>query len=205
MTCRGLLRAARRFRTEGSGVAAIEFAFVAPVIAMFMMGVGDLLYNTYANSILLGAVQKAGRDATLQANASTTATATIDTQVMNQVRKVAPAATYLSTRESYSSFSNVDLPEPFQDKAGGTTGVYDAGIDCFTDMNGNGTRDLDGGKSGVGGASDIAQYKITVTFPRLFPVAKILGFSADVSLTAETLLKNQPYAGQTVSTATVCP
>lgn len=201
----GIARAVRRFHRDRRGVAAIEFGIAAPIICMFMMGMGDLLYNTYANSILLGAVQKAGRDATLQANATTGAVTTIDATVMGLVRKVVPAATYVSTRESYSSFSNVDKPEPFQDKAGGTAGVYDAGIDCFTDINGNGSWDADGGKAGVGGANDVAQYKITVTYPRIFPVAKMLGFPADVTLQAETLLKNQPYAGQTITSATVCP
>jgi hypothetical protein len=174
---------------------------------MFMMGVGDLLYNTYTQSILIGAVQKAGRDATLEANASTTATTALDAAVMTLVRKVAPSATYVSVRESYSSFSNVDKPEPFQDKTGtgARTGVYDAGIDCFTDLNGNDTYDVDGGRTGVGGASDVAQYKITVSYPRLFPVATFLGSSATASISAQTLLKNQPYAGQVITAETICP
>jgi Flp pilus assembly protein TadG len=202
-----LARSTRRLKRDRQGVAAIEFGFVAPVLAMFMMGIGDLIYTTYVQSILVGAVQKAGRDATLQANATTAATNEIDAAVMVLVRKVSPNATYVSTRESYSSFSNVDKPEPFEDKSGpgATTGVYDAGIDCFTDLNGNDTYDLDGGRSGVGGANDIAQYKITVTIPRLFPVATLLGFPTHATAAAETLLKNQPYAGQVITAETVCP
>jgi Flp pilus assembly pilin Flp len=204
---RNIALSSKRLSRETCGVAAIEFGMVAPVLAMFMMGIGDLLYTTYAQAILTGAVQKAGRDATLQANATTTATDNIDTTVMNLVKKVAPRATYFSTRESYSSFSNVDKPEPFEDKTGtgARTGVYDAGIDCFTDLNGNDAYDLDGGRGGVGGANDVAQYKITVTLPRVFPVAKLLGFSPNATLTAQTLLKNQPYAGQVITAETVCP
>lgn len=202
---RGFDNAARNLWRERTGAAAIEFGMVAPVMLLLMMGMGDLLYGFYANSILIGAVQKAGRDATLQINASTTATTAIDGKVMTSVKQIAPAATYVSTRQSYSSFANVDKPEPFTDKTGGTAGKYDVGIDCFTDLNGNNTYDTDGGKNGVGGASDVAQYGITITYPRIFPVAKLLGWGANGTLTATTLLKNQPYAAQTVSAVQVCP
>lgn len=190
---------------DRSGAAAMEFGLVAPVMALFMMGIGDLLYGTYAQSILIGAVQKAGRDATLQQNTTSTATTNIDSAVMTMVRSVAPAATYVSTRENYTTFSLVDKPEPFVDSATtGTVGVRDPG-ECFTDMNGNGTWDADGGRIGVGGASDVAQYSISVTYPRVFPVAKLLGWGASATITAQTLLKNQPYAAQSTSTpATIC-
>lgn len=197
----GLLAAVR----DSSGAAAVEFAIVAPVMVVFMMGIGDLLYGTYAHSILLGAVQKAGRDATLQQNTSSTATTGIDNQVMTSVRRVAPAATFISSRENYTTFALVDKPEPFTDNpTTGTVGVRDPG-ECFSDTNGNGTWDADGARAGVGGASDVAQYKITITYPRIFPVAKLLGWGSMVSITAQTLLKNQPYAAQASSAPqTIC-
>lgn len=190
---------------DRSGVAAVEFAIVAPVMALFMMGIGDLLYGVYANSILLGAVQKAGRDATLQQNTSSTATTAIDNQVMASVRRVAPAATFISSRENYTTFALVDKPEPFTDSSTtGTVGVRDPG-ECFSDTNGNGTWDADGARSGVGGASDVAQYTITINYPRVFPVARLLGWGSRASITAQTLLKNQPYAAQASSAPqTIC-
>lgn len=180
----------------------MEFAFVAPTLALFFMGVGDLLYGTYTNSILIGAVQKAGRDATLQQNTTSTATTTIDTQVMTVVRGVAPAATFVSSRQNYTTFSSVDKPESFTD--GNGNGVRDPG-ECFVDTNGNGSWDADGGRTGVGGASDVAQYTITITYPHVFPVARLLGWGANGTLTAQTLLKNQPYAAQSSpAPSTIC-
>lgn len=191
-------------RSNRRGAAAIEFAMVAPVLVVFMMGIGDLLYGIYVRSIVLGAVQKAGRDATLQSNASTTATDAIDADVMTMVKRVAPKATYVSTRENYTTFSNVDKPEPFTDKAGGTAGKYDPG-ECFSDTNGNGIWSADGSRVGVGGANDVAQYTITVTYPRVFPVANLLGWGTTGAVTAQTVMKNQPYAAQASSTAaTIC-
>lgn len=190
---------------DRSGVAAMEFGLVAPVMALFMMGIGDLLYGIYAQSILMGAVQKAGRDATLQQNTTAAATLAIDTAVMTMVKSMAPAATYVSTRENYTTFSLVDKPEPFTDSTTtGTVGVRDAG-ECYSDINGNGQWDADASRTGVGGASDVAQYTISVTYPRVFPVAKLLGWSANSTISAQTLLKNQPYAAQATSTAaTIC-
>lgn len=187
---------------DRSGVAAIEFGIIAPVMALFMMGIGDLLYGAYTRSIVMGAVQKAGRDATLQQNTSSTSTTAIDTQVMTLVKKVAPAATYVSTRENYTSFSNVDKPEPFVDSNG--NGIREVG-ECYTDVNGNSQWDADMARTGVGGASDIAQYTITVTYPRVFPMARLMGWGANASIVAQTVLKNQPYAAQSSSSpSTIC-
>lgn len=193
----------RRVRLEDRGAAAVEFALITPVLMMFMMGVGDLLHAIYTRSIVVGAVQKAGRDGTIQNRGSATATAALDAKVMNIVRQAAPNATFVSTRQNYANFSNVDKPEPHTDKVGGRTGQYDPG-ECFSDTNGNGSWDADGGRTGVGGANDIAQYTITVTYPRLFPVPG-LTWGANGTITASTILKNQPYAAQGAATAvTIC-
>lgn len=193
----------RRLREEPRGAAVVEFAIITPVLFMFMMGIGDLLHAIYTQSIVVGAVQKAGRDGTIQSNASTAATDALDAKVMSMVREVAPNATYVSTRENYANFSNVDKPEPHTDKPGGRTGQYDAG-ECFSDTNGNGRWDSDGGRVGVGGANDIAQYTITVTYPRLFPLPG-LDWGENGTITASTVLKNQPYAAQAAATAlTIC-
>lgn len=192
---RSFLAKLRCLRSDGRGVAAIEFALVAPVLILFMMGIGDLLYGIYVKSIVVGAVQQAGRDNTLQANAEADKTGPIDDNVMNMVRNVAPAATYTSTRLNYSNFSDVSKPEPLSPD-NGVKGAWDANGDCFTDMNNNGIFDSDGGREGSGGANDVTKYTIVVTYPRVFPIAKFLGWSNTASITAETVMKNQPYSGQ---------
>ena len=49
---------------------------------------------------------------------------------------------------------------------------------------------------GQGGAKDVVVYSVTVTYPRLFPVAKLIGLSENVKLNATTVLANQPYGDQ---------
>lgn len=193
----------RRLRPADRGAAAVEFALVAPVLMMSMMGLGNLIHAIYAQSIVVGAVQKAGRDGTIQNKGSAAATAALDAKVMESIRQVAPGATFVSTRQNYANFSNVGKPEPHTDNAGGRTGQYDAG-ECYSDTNGNGSWDADGGRAGVGGANDIAKYTITVTYPRLFPTPG-LNWGANGTITASTVLKNQPYAAQGAATAvTIC-
>jgi Flp pilus assembly protein TadG len=189
----------RRLRADRRGATIIEFAIVTPVMLLMMMGIGDLLYQIYAQSVLTGAVQKAARDSGIEGGAATTTT--IDGVVQSIVKQIAPKATFVSTRKSYDSFSEV-APEPFTDSNG--NGIRDAG-ECFTDENGNNVWDADPGATGQGGASAVTLYTMTATYPRLFPFAKLFGASTTQTISATSLLKNQPYATQTTNTnVTVC-
>lgn len=188
-----------RLRRDRRGATIIEFAIVAPVMMLLMMGLGDLLYQVYAQSVLNGAVQKAARDSGIEGGAANIST--IDGTVQTIARQIAPAATFVPTRKSYDSFAEV-APEPFTDTNG--NGVRNAG-ECFTDMNSNGSWDADPGSTGQGGASAVTLYTMTMTYRRLFPVAGLFGWPATQTISATTLLKNQPYATQvTTASTTIC-
>lgn len=197
-------------REDRRGATIIEFAIVAPVMCLLMMGLGDLLYQEYAQSMLNGAVQKAARDSGIEGASANTARidgAVITTMtplinsLTNSCATTPAAATWCSTRESYDSFTEV-APEPFTDS--NHNGVRDPG-ECFTDVNGNGTWDADPGISGQGGASAVTLYKFSITYPHLFPVDQLFGWPSTQTIVATTLLKNQPYASQTVNAnVTVC-
>lgn len=187
-------RTLRSLRRSSRGVTAVEFAIVAPVMMLMLMGICDLAYQIYAQSILNGALQKAGRDATIQGAANTTTQ--IDGKVKAMIQKIAANATFTVTRKNYDSFS-VIKPEPFTDN--NSNGVRNTG-ECYTDVNGNGQWDQDPGTDGQGGADDVTLYTMTVTYPRLFPVAGFFGWPSTQTISATTLLKNQPYASQTVVT-----
>lgn len=205
-----MIRTLHRLGRDRRGVTIIEFALVLPVMLLMMMGLGDLLYQEYAQSILSGAVQKAARDSGIEGGATTTAA--IDGKVIDMVSIIVKnmtnsctptgtAATWCSTRKTYDSFSEVGTPEPFTDND--KNGVLDKG-DCFTDQNGNGQYDLDPYVNGQGGASATTLYTMSITYPRIFPVAGLFKWPKTQTITATTLLKNQPYASQTNTNATVC-
>lgn len=186
-------------RDDRRGAVLVEFALLTPLMLLILMGLGDMLYQVYTQSILNGELQKAARDSGIEGGAASTST--IDAKVQTMVKKIAPGATFTSTRKSYDSFSEV-APEPFTDTNG--NGVRDPG-ECFTDENGNGTWDQDPGAAGQGGASAVTVYTMTATYPRLFPVAGLFGWPTTQTVSATTLLKNQPYATQTTTAnVTVC-
>lgn len=184
---------------DNRGAAIIEFAIVSPVFLIVIMGFGELSYQAYVRAVLTGAMQKAGRDSTIQGAGARSDE--LDQKVIAMVRTVAKNGTFSWTRKNYAQFGNI-APEAFIDA--NANGIRDPG-ECFSDINANGIWDADPGKSGQGGAGDVAVYSVTVTYPRLFPVGAWLGWSGNQSLTATTTLKNQPYASQaTTAVAKIC-
>ncbi|WCT77479.1 TadE/TadG family type IV pilus assembly protein [Novosphingobium humi] len=190
----------RRLWRDRGGAALVEFALVLPVMLLMGMGLCEMAYQAYMQAILTGAVQKAGRDSTVE-SANTT---TIDNAVLQAVKNINGNAAFVSgypTRKSYASFGYIS-PESFVDSNG--NGVRDPG-ECFTDVNGNGIWDADPGVSGNGGAGDTVLYTVSITYTRLFPLGLWLGWGKTATLSASTILKNQPWAMQaTTAAATVC-
>jgi Flp pilus assembly protein TadG len=194
-----VIRRILALRRDRRGAAIVEFAIIAPVMMLVLMGLGDLSYQIYAQSILNGAMQKAGRDSAIQGGGNNTAV--LDGKVSDMVHRIAANAVIAFTRKNYDSFS-VIKPEPFTDTNG--NGVRNAG-ECYTDINNNLQWDADPGLTGQGGANDVTMYTATVTYPRLFPVAGLFGWPNTLTISATTLLKNQPYATQSVaSPTTIC-
>ena len=192
-----IARLLRRLRADRRGVTVLEFAFVAPPMLFLLMGGSEVVYQAYVQSILDGAIQKAGRDSAIQGGADRADE--LDKQVLEDVRVVAKtAAIEDSDRVYYSSFSNMK-PETFVDK--NKNKKYDLG-ECFDDINENKIWDVDPGRQGQGGANDVATYTLKIRYRRLFPVAPLLGWDSEAVLTARTLLKNQPFASQKVTSVT---
>jgi Flp pilus assembly protein TadG len=185
---------------DRQGGALVEFAMVLPVLLSLAFGLCEATYQGYIQAVLTGSVQQAARASTIEG----ATTATIDASVLTAVRNINRQAAFASgypQRKSYASFGYIS-PESFTDSNG--NGVRDAG-ECFTDVNGNNTWDADPGVSGNGSAGDSVVYVVSVTYPRLFPLAQWLGWGRTATITSSTVLKNQPWSGQTTATvATVC-
>lgn len=204
-----MIRLAHRLGQDRRGATVIEFAIILPTMMVLIMGLSDMLFQQYAQAILSGAVQKAGRDSTLQG----ADTSTVDTKVLSLMSSLlktsspscpaSTAASWCSKRYAYDTFTEV-APEPFTDTDGDT--ICNHG-EPFSDVNANGSWDANPGSTGQGGANSVALYSMTMTYQRLFPVANLLGWSSTATITATTLLKNQPYAAQSISTTITgtCP
>jgi len=195
----GRIRLLRRLKTDRRGVTAVEFGLIAPTFIMMLLGVFDLGYTVYARAILEGAVQKAGRDSSLETGPNSLAV--IDQRIRSFVGPLGYNAEFTFDRQNYRDFADVNRAE--QDDNG--NGVLEEG-ECFIDENNNGTFDQDVGKDGVGGARDVVLYTVHMQYPQRFPLWKFIGGSQTATLTASTVLRNQPYGDQAeASSEPVCP
>ena len=182
------------FRDE-RGVTIVEFALISPVLMLMLMGLLDLAFNMYTTEMLQGAIQTAARNSTIEGASGKYAA--LDATVTTAVRAVAPSATLTFDRRAYSSFTEAGRPEDFTDVD--NDGTCNNG-EPFEDANGNGSWDLDRGKAGFGGARDAVLYTVTVNYQRPFPVAGFIpGQTKDFTLSAVTVLRNQPYGQQSVN------
>jgi Flp pilus assembly pilin Flp len=185
-------------RRDSSGAAIIEFALILPVMSVLLLGTLDLGYRSYVNSIIQGSLHEAARMGTVGG----IPTSAIETRVRDRLRDFSRNATITVTSRSYAEFSGVRTPETIvQDTV--PIGTYNTG-DCFQDFNGNGAFDLDRGRNGMGGAEDVVFFEVTMTYPHIVPVGKLLGWPGNVTVTQNTVLRNQPYAGRNNSVAVVC-
>lgn len=182
-------RALRQLRRDAGGATIVEFALLAPVLVMTLLGLFDIGYNTYTSSVLQGAITKAARGSTIE-GASPTA---LDARVEATVRDIAPNATIVFERTAYTNFADVGAPEDFTDLNG--DGMCNDG-EPFEDANGNGNWDLDRGRAGGGGARDAVLYTVKVSYPRAFPIGKFVGVSNTHETQSSTVLRNQPWGDQ---------
>lgn len=187
-----------RLRRDERGATVVEFAAIAPAMLMLILGLLDMSYNIYTSTLLEGAIQKAGRDATIEG--AETRTMAIDNRMREVVGDLVSNATITIDRRAYANFADVARPEDFTDADG--DGLCGNG-EPFEDANRNGTYDTDRGTAGLGGARDAVLYTVTVEYPRAFPVMGLLGFDETVTAQARTVLRNQPYGDQAESTPLV--
>ena len=192
-----------RLRREQRGVTIIEFAIVCPVLLILLMGLSDLCFQAYLQAVLTGAVQKAARDSALEGNGTEAATTAIDNKVKGAVNGIIKTLVWdKASRQSFGHFADIG-GEYYWDT--NKNNSYDLG-ECFVDTNGSGSWEADPSTAGQGSANAVVVYQMGFNYPRLFPIAKLIGWSDTVHLTSKTVLKNQPYRFQnTADNVKVCP
>jgi hypothetical protein len=154
-------------------------------------------------SVLQGTLFRAARKAAVGDQTSDQ----IDTFVNNELREFKKNATVTITKKSYSAFTGVKVLETITSDTA-PVGTYNAGTDaahpgdCYEDTNNDWKRD-EKGITGLGQSDEIVYYQVSVVYPRVVPLFKFLGFSNTETVTANTVLRNQPYGAQIPSTPSV--
>ncbi|WEK01087.1 MAG: pilus assembly protein [Candidatus Sphingomonas phytovorans] len=190
-----MTRRIRGIYADRRGATVVEFAIVAPVISLLLLGAFDTAHSLYMRSVLQGVVQKVARDSALEAGTVTAQQTVLDNKVRASVKAIANNADITITRRYYRTFSAAAAAqaETWTDTNG--NGTCDAG-EPYQDANNNTYWDGDGGDGGQGGAKDKTVYTVAMTYPRYFPLYRIIGGSNTTNITASTVLANQPYGDQ---------
>ena len=183
----------KRLGRGEDGIAALEFAFIAPVLLLLVMGTVEVGLMMTAQVMMESATYTASRlGKTGYVEKNKTREATIRAEIARVGGVIMDPNKILVTSFSYKDFNEVEQPEPFVDA--NKNGKRDNG-ENFTDVNGNGKYDLDRGVSGQGAASNIVVYTSTYSWELFTPmISYVLGTNGKVIISARAVVKNEPYS-----------
>lgn len=181
---------ARRLAIADDGATIVEFAIVAPVFLVLLLGIFDIGQMAYGKAVLNGVVEKAARSSSLETGDTTVA----DNMVKAAVRPVLPNGTVSTSRQSYYDFADINRKEKWTDTNG--NGTCDNN-ENYVDENRSGAWEPNVGKTGNGSAGDVVLYTVTVTYKPIFTARWFSTNNVNRTLTAVGVRKNQPFANQT--------
>lgn len=187
-----------RLLADRKGATAVEFALVLVPLCIALLGFLDLGYRSYLRSVLQGGLNDVARKASVESPKFESDADSLEERVhdalIEKMGGLAAGGTYEVEATNYYDFAGVGKPERLvTDK--NKNGSYDDG-DCWLDTSANGSFDTDSGSAGIGGASDVVFYEVTLTTPRIVPLGGLLGISDDMVVKAKTAIRSQPYADQ---------
>lgn len=189
-----------RLRDDRRGASIMEFGLILTPLLVLLMGGVDLGYQAYVRTVALGAAEGASRRVLLEGADE----AAIETETRTQIKRVIGNATVDVTTGSFYRYGNIDMLERLTVDLNGNgeldgpvdtdgNGVPDKS-DCWEDIDNNGVRNVvRAGAQGIGGADDIIKSTVTVTYPRLSPVWRLLGIGDTAKVIVATMVRRQPY------------
>jgi Flp pilus assembly pilin Flp len=185
-------RTYRGFMRNREGSTVIEFAIIAPLLFLLLVGTVETGLVLFANSVLEGATSVGSR---IGKSGFTVAGQTREQYIRSKVVQLSggiirPNLLTVTTL-SYKSFDNIGKPEPCltASPCNGVPGVN------FVDVNGNGTWDQDMGKSNAGGSGDVVLYRASYPWSLFTPLMKrIMGDSnGKITITAVAITRNEAF------------
>lgn len=177
----------------------MEFALVAPLLLLMIVGGLGAGHTLYVKSVLDGEMQKAARDTSLEDASSETRRTAIQDRVRTQVQQVIRGARIDFAINSFHDYRNVEnRAEEYNDS--NRDGTCNKG-ETYVDANNNGSWDLQGGSDKVGGSKDVVLLKATVTYASFLPYGQNRG---QMNVTSSTLLRNQPSNDQAPAPLRTC-
>ncbi len=185
----------RKLKSEQSGVTVTEFGLISPAIIVMLLGTMDAGHTLYMRTVVDGAIQEVARDSSLEDGQILAKQEAIDYRITEQIRNLHSHANVDISRRYYRNFTLAAAAEAEDFTDTNNNGTCDDG-EPFIDANLNEVWDADGADEGQGQAKDVAIVTVTVTYDRLFPMADLIGLPEQVTIGANTVLANQPWAEQ---------
>ncbi len=173
------------------GITSIEFAVIAPVFLMMLMGIIEFAMIMFTSSVMESATNNTARyGKTGFVAGGSTREEQIIANVANRTAGLLDPDDITITYTVYSDFDDVGDPEPcvspLAPPCPGTPSVN------FVDVNGNGSWDNDMGAAGLGNPGDVVVYTVNYPWPVVTPIIYAITGSV-INLTARTVVRNEPY------------
>lgn len=184
MTARRLARSGR----AQDGVAAVEFAMLAPAMILLLSGTIEAAHFLMVQSTLEGAVTNAARESAVALTVDEDVRFAAMSDRIEGIMQSYPVAEGEEVKietQVYRSFGG----EAFEDL--NQNGHYDQG-EIFVDGNDNGIRDAaqtTGGR--LGGVGDVVSYNVTYPVDPFFPFLRPI-FGGALRLSSSTVARNEP-------------
>lgn len=185
----------QKLRADQAGISVTEFGLISPAIVVMLLGTMDAGHTLYMRTVVDGAIQDVARDSSLEDGQILAKQEAVNERITRQIRNLNSHANVDITRRYYRNFTDAYNAEAEEFTDTNNNGTCDNG-EPFIDANLNETWDADGADEGQGQARDVAIVTVTVTYDRLFPMANLIGLPEQVTIGANTVLANQPWAEQ---------
>jgi len=179
------------------GISAVEFAIMAPVLILTVIGTMEVAMALIVSSLIEGGLRDAAR---YGITGFVEQGKTREQQITDIIGKATIGLVDMGSVEIktlvYPSFADIGKPEPYTDT--NANGQYDAG-EPYTDINGNGQWDADMGAAGLGGPGDIVLYKVSYALSLMTPFMTVVmgGNDGVIGLNATIAVRNEPYPDTT--------
>ncbi|MDX1974289.1 MAG: TadE family protein [Rickettsiales bacterium] len=175
---------------NNEGTTAIEFAMVAPVLLLMIMGIVEYSLMMFTLSVMEAATSYSARYGKTGYTASgSTRVEQITNNIISRTGGMLDPQLLDIDTLVYKGFDKVGQSEPYTDTNGNHT--YNMG-EPYTDSNGNGQWDIDIGIVGLGSGGDVVMYKVSYPWPIMTPLAQaIIGNS--IVLTTRMVVRNEPF------------
>ncbi|WP_020591180.1 TadE/TadG family type IV pilus assembly protein [Kiloniella laminariae] len=177
------------------GTTALEFAFVFPVFLTFILGTFDLAGIMFGTALLEGGLREAARYGIT--GYSSGGGVSREQQILDVLNAHGAGYVKITADELktlvYKNFDTIGDPEPFVDANGNSN--YDAG-ESFTDLNCNGSWDVDAGLNGAGSGGEVVLYTVEHEMQLITGyMASLIGEDGKYTLAASVAVRNEPYGG----------